>query len=54
MAATCDQCGATAAGSEPPLTWSLTLVRGQVKRYCDRCTRLSLRAMESKLDVEYW
>jgi len=50
----CDLCGATSPGDEPPLTWSLTMERGQVKRYCDVCTRRHLRAMEGKLDQEYW
>jgi hypothetical protein len=28
--------------------------RGQVKRYCERCTRQNLRSMEGKLAPEHW
>jgi hypothetical protein len=54
MAVTCDFCGRTSEGPEPPLTWSLAMERGQVKRYCERCTRDNVRAMEGKLDAEHW
>jgi len=54
MTTTCDLCGATSPTDAPPLTWSLTMERGQVKRYCDQCTRRHLRAMEGKLDQEHW
>ena len=53
-AVTCDHCGAAAPGAEPPLTWSVAVERGRVQRFCDRCTRENLRAMEGKLDREYW
>jgi hypothetical protein len=51
---TCDLCGAAADGPQPPLTWSVAMDRGRVMRYCEPCTRDNLRAMESKLDQEYW
>ena len=51
---TCDHCGAVAPGAEPPLTWSVAVERGRALRFCDRCTRENLRAMEGKLDQEYW
>jgi hypothetical protein len=51
---TCDFCGATVDGPEPPLTWSTATDRGRVLRYCERCTRENLRAMESKLDQDFW
>jgi hypothetical protein len=54
VSTTCDLCGAIDPGEAPPLTWSLTTERGQVKRYCDQCTRRNLRAMEAKLDREHW
>ncbi len=54
MSVTCDHCGSVAEGEVPPLTWSLTLEAGHVQRFCDRCTRENLRAMEGKLDREYW
>ncbi len=54
VATTCDLCGAADPGDDPPLTWSLTMERGQVKRYCEQCTRQHVRAMEGKLDQEHW
>jgi hypothetical protein len=54
MAVTCDLCGRVAAGEEPPLTWSLSMERGRVQRYCEECTRENLRAMEGKLATEHW
>jgi hypothetical protein len=54
MAVTCDLCGTPAEGDHPPITWSLSVERGQVKRHCERCTRLNLRALEGKLDSEHW
>lgn len=50
----CDLCGAPSDGDQPPLSWSLSMERGEVKRFCDRCTRENLRVMEGKLDVESW
>ena len=47
----CDLCGATHEADAPPLTWSLSMEGGQVKRYCADCTRDHLRLMEGKLDV---
>lgn len=54
MGATCDHCGAVTEADEPPLTWSMSTDRGRVRWYCERCTRQNLRAMEGKLDREYW
>ncbi len=51
---TCDFCGATAPGDHPPLTWSSAVENGQQRRYCDRCSRENLRAMEGKLDSDLW
>jgi hypothetical protein len=47
---TCDFCGATAEGDDPPLTWSTAVESGRL----DRCSREHLRAMEGKLDSELW
>jgi hypothetical protein len=52
--AVCDHCGTASETPEPPVTWSLSLERGQVKRFCERCTRENLRAMEGKLDQHHW
>jgi hypothetical protein len=51
---TCDFCGATAEGDDPPLTWSTAVENGAQRRFCDRCSRENLRAMEGKLDSELW
>ena len=54
MAVSCDLCGTSVAADEPPLSWSLSIDRGQAKRYCEQCTRQHLRSMEGKLDQELW
>ena len=54
VSTTCDLCGSTDPGEVPPLDWSLTMERGQVKRFCEECTRRHVRAMEGKLDQEHW
>jgi hypothetical protein len=51
---TCNFCGAQYDGDEPPLTWVSAIERGQVKVFCDRCSREHLRSIESKLDSEWW
>lgn len=51
---TCDLCGADSGSDETPLTWSLSVDQGRARRYCEECTRTHLRAMEGKLDQEYW
>lgn len=51
---TCDHCGRTVSGAAPPLTWSTAVESGRTKRFCDVCSREHLRAMESKLDSEWW
>jgi len=54
VATTCGHCGADAGADDPPVTWSLAMERGQVKRYCETCTRENVRGMEGKLDPEHW
>lgn len=69
VAVTCDFCGNVAPGDDPPLTWTTAVEpfetrprpsgapqepRGRIKRYCDSCSREHLRAMESKLESEWW
>ena len=52
---TCDFCGAPEP--EDPLlalTWSTAVERGRTQTFCDRCSREHLRAMEGKLDSEWW
>ncbi|MEB3963432.1 hypothetical protein OKJ48_24765 [Streptomyces kunmingensis] len=48
----CARCGTTAQG--PPLTWTCS-VEGGVRRYfCDACAREHIRAIEGRLDSEWW
>jgi ribosomal protein S27E len=57
VAVTCDFCGRTAPGGSDdalPLTWSTSVERGRVHRYCDVCSREHVRSMEGKLDVDFW
>lgn len=54
MPTTCDFCGHQADGDDPPLTWSTAVENGQRKVFCETCSREHLRAMESKLDSEWW
>lgn len=51
---TCDLCGTTADGGQPPLTWTSALENGRWRYFCERCSRENLRAIESKLDSEWW
>ena len=54
MAVTCDYCGTVAEGDQVPLTWTTAVENGRTKYFCDRCSRENLRAIESKLDSEWW
>jgi hypothetical protein len=36
------------------MTWVVSVENGRRKTYCDGCSREHLRAMESKLDSEWW
>lgn len=54
MPATCDLCGVTVPHDHPPLTWTSALERGRWKYYCESCSRENLRAIEGKLDSEWW
>jgi NAD-dependent SIR2 family protein deacetylase len=50
---TCAFCGTQAPEAEA-LTWTSAVERGRRVSYCDSCSRTHLRAMESKLDSEWW
>ncbi|NUR06737.1 MAG: hypothetical protein HOQ45_07000 [Nocardioidaceae bacterium] len=54
MPATCDFCGKVAPGKDLPLTWSTSVENGRAKVFCETCSREHLRAIESKLDSEWW
>ena len=50
----CSFCGTTVEADEPPITWTSAVELGRLKWFCDSCSREHLRAMESKLDSEWW
>jgi len=51
---TCSFCGTVVESGTPPLTWIAAVENGQRRWYCDECSRTHLRAMEGKLDSEWW
>jgi hypothetical protein len=48
----CALCGVVA--DVQPLTWTTSLEGGQTRYYCDRCSRDNLRAMEGRLDADWF
>jgi hypothetical protein len=50
---TCDFCGKQADDAEA-MTWVTSVEHGRTQVYCDTCSREHLRAIESKLDAEWW
>lgn len=50
---TCDFCGKQAEEAET-MTWVTSVENGRQRLYCDTCSREHLRAIESKLDSEWW
>jgi hypothetical protein len=50
---TCDFCGKQAEDAEA-MTWVTSVENGRRRTYCDSCSREHLRAIESKLDAEWW
>ncbi|GAA4678827.1 hypothetical protein [Nocardioides nanhaiensis] len=51
---TCDHCGRREESGAATLTWTTSVEHGRRRTYCDSCSRTHLRAMEGKLDSEYW
>ncbi|MFE1439279.1 hypothetical protein [Streptomyces sp. NPDC058739] len=48
----CARCGTPARAPQP--TWTCS-VENSVRRYfCDRCSRENLRAIEGRLDSNWW
>lgn len=54
MSETCAFCGAVEDDAATLLTWSSSVERGRTLRYCLTCSRENLRALEGKLDQEWW
>ena len=50
---TCDMCGRQAEEAET-LSWTTSVENGRRRTYCDDCSRTHLRAIEGKLDNEWW
>jgi len=46
-------CGTRAEGAET-LTWTTSTENGRHLVYCETCSRENLRAIEAKLDHEWW
>ena len=58
-APTCDFCGTTPAEDDGltgglPLTWTTAVENGRPRVFCASCSREHLRAIEGKLDSEWW
>lgn len=52
---TCSFCGTTAPdGAVVTLTWTTAVENGKQRTFCESCSRDHVRAMESKLDSEWW
>ena len=50
---TCDFCGRQGEGPET-LSWTTSVENGRSRVYCVECSRTHLRAIEGKLDAEWW
>jgi hypothetical protein len=51
---TCSSCGRQETDDAKTLTWTTSVENGRRRVYCDTCSRENLRAMEGKLDQEFW
>ena len=51
---TCDFCGRQEADDARRSRWTTSVENGRARTYCDTCSREHLRAMEGKLDSEWW
>ncbi|WP_078890064.1 hypothetical protein [Streptomyces maremycinicus] len=49
----CARCGARAA-EPPPVTWTCSVEHGVRRYFCEACARDNLRAIEGRLDSEWW
>lgn len=51
---TCDFCGRHETDEANMLAWTYSVENGRERIYCEECSRANLRAMEGKLDSDYW
>jgi hypothetical protein len=54
MSVTCQLCGAGSPSVAAPLTWTSSVERGRTVWYCERCSRENLRAIEGRLDSDWF
>ncbi|MEU0394283.1 hypothetical protein ABZ208_16160 [Streptomyces sp. NPDC006208] len=48
----CSRCGAVAEWTPP--TWTFSMENGVRHHYCEDCARANLRAIEGRLDSDWW
>ncbi len=48
----CARCGIRAVAPQP--TWTLSVEGGARRYYCEGCSRDNLRAIEGRLDSQWW
>ncbi|MFF1278551.1 hypothetical protein ACFVZC_35080 [Streptomyces marokkonensis] len=48
----CARCGARAEDPQP--TWTYSVENGAPRYYCEQCSRDHLRAIEGRLDPQWW
>ena len=51
---TCDFCGRHESDEVNTLAWTFAVENGRPRTFCEECSRANLRAMEGKLDSEWW
>jgi hypothetical protein len=51
----CAWCGLVPPDTDtPPLTWTSSVEDGALRWYCEACARQNLRAIEARLDRDWW
>ncbi|WP_409238111.1 hypothetical protein [Streptomyces sp. PA5.6] len=48
----CSRCGTVAEGTPP--TWTCSVENGARHYFCDTCARANIRAIEGRLDSDWW
>ncbi|MEU7643172.1 MULTISPECIES: hypothetical protein [Streptomyces] len=48
----CSRCGTVAEGIPP--TWTCSVENGVRRYYCEACARENIRAIEGRLDSDWW
>ncbi|MFE3516973.1 hypothetical protein [Streptomyces sp. NPDC059166] len=52
--AVCTRCGVTAESGAPPPTWLCSVENGVRLYFCEGCARTHIRAIEGRLDSNWW